>query len=144
MWKASKYGFFLVRIFPYSDWIRTRQNFVLRHFSHSDFFSIWNFDFVQLYLKKSLHAFFLQATLSFKSASVLLNFFMNFKMLFRCCLVPISIIIMIYFICFLYLCLCLDLGLFMSHLCDLFFFFFSIFIMINRIISWIQTHLFFC
>ena len=65
-------------------------------------------------------------------------------MLFRCCLVPISIIIMRHFICFLSLCLCLDLGLFMSYLCDLFFFFFSIFIMINRIMSWIQTHLFFC
>ena len=38
----------------------------------------------------------------------------------------------------------LDLGVFISYLCDLFFIFILIFIMINRIISWIQTHLFFC
>ena len=42
----------------------------------------------------------------------------------------------------LYLYTCLDLGLFMLYLCDLFFIFIFILIMINRIISWIQTHLF--
>ena len=49
-----------------------------------------------------------------------------------------------HFIYFLYLGPCLDLGLVMSYLCVLFFFSFSIFIMINRIILSIQTHLFFC
>ena len=44
----------------------------------------------------------------------------------------------------LYMCQYLDLGLFMSYRCDLFFFFIFIFSMINRIISWIQTHFFFC
>ena len=44
----------------------------------------------------------------------------------------------------LYLCPCQGLGHLKSWLCDLFFIFISIFIMINRIISWIQTHLFFC
>ena len=43
-----------------------------------------------------------------------------------------------------YLRPCLDLGIFISYLCDHFFFFIFIFIMINRIISKIQTHLFFC
>ena len=32
----------------------------------------------------------------------------------------------------------------MPYLCDMFFIFISIFIMINRIISWKQTHLFIC
>ena len=60
------------------------------------------------------------------------------QMLLRCYLIHKRIIILRHFL--LYLCLSLDLGLFMSYLCDLFF----LFIMINRIISLIQTHLFFC
>ena len=43
----------------------------------------------------------------------------------------------------LYLCPCLGLGLFMSYLGDPFFIFIFIFNLINRIISWIQSHLFF-
>ena len=39
---------------------------------------------------------------------------------------------------------CLDLGGFMLYLCNLFFIFIVILIMINRIIWWLQTHLFFC
>ena len=65
-------------------------------------------------------------------------------MLLWCCLIHISIIIVRQVICLLYLCPCLDLGLFMSYLCDIFFISIFIFIMINRIISLIQTHLFFC
>ena len=65
-------------------------------------------------------------------------------MLLRCCLIHISIIILRHFLYLLYLCSCLDLGLFMSYLCDLFFIFIFIFIIIDHIISWIQTHLFFC
>ena len=53
-------------------------------------------------------------------------------MLLRCCLIHISIIILRHFLYLLYLCPCLDLGLFMSYLCDLFFIFIFIFIMINR------------
>ena len=49
-----------------------------------------------------------------------------------------------YFLYLLYLHLFLDLGLFMLCLCDLFFIFIFIFIMIDCIILWIQTHLFFC
>ena len=40
------------------------------------------------------------------------------------------------------LCLCLDLGLFMSYLCDLFFIFSLIFIVINHITSFKQTYFF--
>ena len=42
-----------------------------------------------------------------------------------------------------YLCPCLDLGLFITYLCDLFFIFIFSFIMINHIILWMQTNLFF-
>ena len=45
--------------------------------------------------------------------------FMN-QMLLRCCLIYISIIILRHFLYLLYLCPCLELGLFMSYLCDLF------------------------
>ena len=62
--------------------------------------------------------------------------------LLKCCLIIISIIILRHILYLLNLCSCLDQGLFMSHLCDLIFNF--SFIMINRIISWIQTRLFFC
>ena len=58
---------------------------------------------------------------------------------FRCCLVHISIIILRHVLYLLNMCPCLDRGLSMLYLCDLFF----IFIMFIRIISWIQTHLFF-
>ena len=50
----------------------------------------------------------------------------------------------ILFVFIIYLCPCLDLGLFMSYLCDLFLIFIFIFIMINRIILWTQAHLFLC
>ena len=45
-----------------------------------------------------------------------------------------SIFILKHFLHLLYLCPCLDLGLFMSYLCDLFFIFIFIFIKINHII----------
>ena len=38
VWKVSKYGVFLVRIFPHLDWIRTRKNSIFGHFSRSDSF----------------------------------------------------------------------------------------------------------
>ena len=57
------------------------------------------------------------------------------------CLIHISIILLRHFLYLLYLCPCLDLGLFMSYLCNLFFIFIFTVIMINHIISWIQTTL---
>ena len=63
------------------------------------------------------------------------------QMLLRCCLIHISIIILRHFLHLLNLHLCLDLGLFMSCLCDLFFIFIFKFIMINHILSWIHLRL---
>ena len=62
------------------------------------------------------------------------------EMLLRCCIIHISIILR-RFLYLLYLRKCQDLGLFVSYLFSFFIFIF-IFIMINRIISWIQIHLF--
>ena len=66
------------------------------------------------------------------------------QMLLRCCLIHVSIIILTHFLFSLYLYPCLDLCLFMSYLCDPFFIFIFIFIMINHVISSVQTQLFFC
>ena len=60
-------------------------------------------------------------------------------MLFQGCLIHITITLG-HFLYLLYLCPCLDLGLFMLYLCDAFFIFIFIFIMINHVISRIQTH----
>ena len=67
------------------------------------------------------------------------------QMLFRCCLIYISIIIVRHVLYLLYLCpfrrSIYDLGLFMSYMCDVFFIFIFIYIIIiNRIIYM----LFFC
>ena len=72
-----------------------------------------------------------------------LNFsWIELKMLRRCCLIHMSIIIMRHFLFLLYLYPFLVLHLFMSYLCDPSFMFIFIFIMISHIISWI-SHLFF-
>ena len=81
----------------------------------------------------------------FNTASVLLNFsWLELQMLLRCCLIHISIMILRHVLYLLCLCPCLDLGLFMSYLCDLFFIFIFIFIMINSVISSAKTRLRFC
>ena len=65
------------------------------------------------------------------------------QMLFRCCLIHITIIILRQNLYLIYLCLYLCLGLYMSHVCNLFFIFSLTFIVINHITSLKQTHLFF-
>ena len=65
------------------------------------------------------------------------------EMLLRCCLIHKSIILR-HILYLLYLRPYLDLSLYMSYLCDLIFIFTFIFIMINHIISWIQSYMFFC
>ena len=65
------------------------------------------------------------------------------QMLLRCCLIHTSIIILKHFLYLLFLCPCQDLGLFMAYLCYCFFIFIFIFIVVNRIISRVQTRLFF-
>ena len=69
----------------------------------------------------------------FQLALVLLNFsWIELLMLLRCCLLHIGIIMLRHFLYLIYLCPCLELGRFMSYLCDIFFIFIFIFIMINR------------
>ena len=81
---------------------------------------------------RKLHNFFFEQRFFFNSAAMLFNFFMSISIIAR------------HFLYLLYFCSCLDLGLIMSYLYHLFFIFIFIFIMIDRIISWMQTHLFFC
>ena len=92
-----------------------------------------------------LHAFFISNTCFQLSLSVA-QFFDELS--FKCCLGVLNkykhhhnetVLIFTTFVS-----MSLDLGLFMSYLCDLFFIFIFIFIMINPIISCIQTHLVFC
>ena len=54
-------------------------------------------------------------------------------------LIHIVIITLKHILYLVYLCPCLGLGLFMSYLCDLFFIFILIFIVINRNILFKQT-----
>ena len=69
---------------------------------------------------------------------------LELQVFLRCCLIHIDITILRHFLYLLYLCPCLDLGPFISYLYGLCFIFIFIFILINPIIPWIQTHLFFC
>ena len=62
-------------------------------------------------------------------------------MLFRCFLIHINIIILGHILYLVYLTL--DLGLFMSYLCDLFFISSLIFIPVNHILSLKETQLIF-
>ena len=65
------------------------------------------------------------------------------EMLLGCCLIHLAIIMLKHILYLVYLGPCLGLGLFMLHLCNLFFIFSLIFIIINHITSFRQTHLFF-
>ena len=89
------------------------------------FFALWKRKYTLFYKQRFFFFFSIQPqcclTFSLIKSQVLL----------RCCLIPLSIIILRYLLYLLYLCPGLDLGLFMSHLCDLFFIFIFIFIIIN-------------
>ena len=61
------------------------------------------------------------------------------QVLLRCCLIHISIIILRHFLYLLYLCPCLEIGRLKWYLCDLFFIFILIFIVVNHIISETDT-----
>ena len=94
----------------------------------------------------NMHAFL--ATLFFISASVTqcCSFFLwiELQMLHSRCLIHISIMSMRQLFYLLYLCLSMSRrGPFMSYFCDLCFIFIFVFIMINRVILWINTSLFF-
>ena len=90
------------------------------------------------------HAFFYKQRFCLTQTQCCLTFsWIEPQMLLRCCLIHISSIILRHFLYLLYLCPCLFLGLFYSYLCDLFFIIIFIFMMISRIISWIQTYMLF-
>ena len=65
-------------------------------------------------------------------------------MLFRCCLIQITIIVQRQIFHLVYLHPCLGLDLFMSYLGILFFTFSLIFVVINHVTSSKQMYLFFC
>ena len=89
------------------------------------------------------HAFFYkQHVLSTQPQCCLL--FHELEMLLRCCLIHITIIIPRHILYLIYLCPCLCLGLSMSCLCDLFYIFSLIFIVINHTGSLKEMYLFFC
>ena len=62
-------------------------------------------------------------------------------MLLKCCVIHITIIIVRHILYLVYLCPCLGLGLSMSYLCDIFFIFSLIFIVVNHKTSLKQTPL---
>ena len=115
-------------------------------FSHTNLVRLYLFHFLNTRIHFKSQNYWLQRWTS----SCLTFSWTEFQMLFRCCLIHKSIIILRHFLYLLYLCSCTDLGLFMLYLCDLGFFVsiwfsfpFFIFIMINHIIWWKQTYLFF-
>ena len=63
--------------------------------------------------------------------------------MFLRCITYITIIILRYILYSVYLCPCLVLGLFMSYICDVFFFFILVFIAINYVTPLKQMYFFF-
>ena len=98
-----------------------------------------------IYVKKSLNrkTLFLQETLFSTQPQCSLTFsLIELQMLLRCCFIHITIIILRRILYLIYLCPCLGLVLLMSYLCNLFFIFNLIFVVINHVTSLKQTHLF--
>ena len=86
-----------------------------------------------------MHFLYKQRILSTQPQCCLTFSWIELQMLLRCCLIPISIIILRHFLYLLWLCLCLDLGL-LCRIYMIYFLFSSSFSW--RLIVWIQTHLF--
>ena len=87
------------------------------------------------------HAFFYKQRLFSTQPQCCLTFsWIEPQMLFRYCLIHVTIKILRHVLHFVYLCPYLALGLLMSYLCDLFFIFSLISIGINYITSLKNTH----
>ena len=91
-------------------------------------------------LKKSLmeNLIFLYTLFSFQPQCCITFSWIELQLLLKCCLIHITTIIrrhILYLVC---LCPCLGLGLFASYLCDPFFIFSFIYIVINHITSFKQ------
>ena len=103
-------------------------------------FVVWSVSYNCLH---EIHAFFLSNAF-FNSDSIqccLTSSWIELQMLLRCWVIYITIIILKHILYLVYLCRSLCLGLFLSHLCDLFFIFSLIFIVINHMTSLRQMHL---
>ena len=96
-----------------------------------------NHFYISLYINLYVYTLLFYKERAFSTQPQCYLTFSNFELqiLHRCRLIHKSIIILRHFLYLLYLCPCLDLGLFMSYLCDLFFIFVFIFSMVDRIIS---------
>ena len=79
----------------------------------------------------TITCFFISNVFFFNSACCLTFSWIELQMLFRCCWIHITIIILKHILHLVCLCPCLGLRLFMSYLCDLFFIFSLIFIAIK-------------
>ena len=79
--------------------------------------------------------FYMQRFFSIWSQCCLTFSWIELQLLRRCCLIPITIIIMRHILYLVYLCPYLRLGLFILYLCDLSFIFSLIFIVIHYITS---------
>ena len=96
-----------------------------------------------MYIEKDMHGFFINSAFC-NSALVLLYSFINWALNIAEVLLKTSTIIILRHILYLvYLYPCLDLSLFMSYFCDVFFIFSLIFIAVNHMKSLKQTHFFF-
>ena len=97
-----------------------------------------------LYTFLKIHAFLYNQSFFATQPKCCLTFLrIELEMLLGCCLIHLAIIMLKHILHLVYLGPCLGLGLFMLHLCNLFFSFSLIFIIINHITSFRQTHLFF-
>ena len=93
-------------------------------------------------MDRGIHAFFISNAF-FNWASALRTFFMNWASILLSLIHHLTITVLTNILYLVYLSKCLDLGLFVSYLCNLFFIFSLIFISINNISPLKQTYLLF-
>ena len=109
----------------------------------------WSLFLIQLqascnFIKKRLqHRCFLLKFAKFFMNTFFAEHLRQLLLLLRYCLIHITIILLRHILYLVYLCPCLGLGLLMSYLCDPFFIFSLILIVINHITSFKQMYLFF-
>ena len=105
----------------------------------------WNYSLQYVFSVRawSTRSFFISnAFFSTQHPCCLTILWIELQMLLRCCLIHITIIILRQNLQLVFSCPCLALGLFISYLCDLLFFFSLIFIVIKHIISLKQMQMF--
>ena len=81
---------------------------IMTHFTFSDMCT-W---YIPFFYQRCFSSTQLQCCITFS--------WMELQVLLRCCLIHVSMVMIKHFLCLLHLHPCLDLGLFMSYLCDLF------------------------